>query len=148
MTSPAGRTARASAPPAQSPARTPSTATANTASVVRGRSVSMASASVSRIRRASPVTDEDRPRAARHDETMSDEIGPVDYLVVEYPTDQMTGEGLPILMDLVDRGTIRVLDLVFARKDHEGKLTVLTIADLDNDGDLDLAVFEGASSGL
>jgi uncharacterized protein DUF6325 len=79
---------------------------------------------------------------------MSDELGPVDYLIVEFPTDRVTGEGLPILVDLVDRGIIRVLDLVFARKEHDGTLTVLTIADLDGDGDLDLAIFEGATSGL
>lgn len=79
---------------------------------------------------------------------MTDELGPVDYLIVEFPSHRMTGEGLPLLVDLVDRGIIRVLDLVFARKEEDGTLTVLTVADLDGDGDLDLAIFTGASSGL
>lgn len=77
-----------------------------------------------------------------------EEMGPIGYLVVEFPRNRMTGEAFPILVDLVDRGLIRILDLVFVRKDEDGTTTVLTIADLDGDGDLDLAVFEGASSGL
>jgi hypothetical protein len=76
------------------------------------------------------------------------EMGPVDYLVVEFPGSRMTGEGLPLLVDLVDRGLIRVLDLVFVRKDVDGSISAIEIADLDGDGELDLAVFEGASSGL
>jgi hypothetical protein len=77
-----------------------------------------------------------------------DELGPVDYLVVEFPGNKMTGEGFPILLDLVDRGIIRILDLMFVRKDADGSVVALQIADFDADGELDLAVFEGASSGL
>ena len=76
------------------------------------------------------------------------EMGPVGYLVVEFPDNRMTGEGLPILLDLVDRGLIRILDFVFVRKDTDGTVTVLELTDLDGDGQLDLAVFQGASSGL
>jgi hypothetical protein len=76
------------------------------------------------------------------------EMGPVDYLVVEFPGSRMTGEGFPLLVDLVDRGLVRVLDLVFVRKEADGAVTALEIADLDGDGQLDLGVFEGASSGL
>lgn len=50
----------------------------------------------------------------------TDETGPIDYLVVEFPGNRMTGEGLPLLVDLVDRGIIRILDLVFVRKDQDG----------------------------
>jgi hypothetical protein len=75
-------------------------------------------------------------------------MGPVDYLVVEFPGSQMTGEGLPILVDLVDQGLIRILDLVFVKKEADGSVVGVQIADLDGDGELDLAVFEGASSGL
>ncbi|MFJ8209317.1 DUF6325 family protein [Streptomyces sp. NPDC096033] len=75
-------------------------------------------------------------------------MGPIDYLVVEFPGNRMTGEGFPLLIDLVDRGLIRILDLVFIRKDQDGSVAALEIADLDADGELDLAVFEGASSGL
>jgi hypothetical protein len=77
-----------------------------------------------------------------------DEMGPIDYLVVEFPGSRMTGEGFPLLVDLVDRGIIRILDLVFIKKELDGSIAGLTIADLDQDGKLDLAVFEGASSGL
>jgi hypothetical protein len=76
------------------------------------------------------------------------EMGPIDYIVVEFPGNRMTGEGLPLLVDLVDRGLIRILDLMFVRKEEDGSVVGLEIADLTGDGALDLAVFEGASSGL
>ncbi|WP_406437411.1 DUF6325 family protein [Streptomyces sp. NBC_01613] len=82
---------------------------------------------------------------------MSDEfaeMGPIDYVVVEFPGNRMTGEGFPLLVDLVDRGLIRILDLVFVRKDKDGSVVGLEIADLTGDGALHLAVFEGSSSGL
>ncbi|MER5537589.1 DUF6325 family protein [Streptomyces mirabilis] len=75
-------------------------------------------------------------------------MGPIDYIVVEFPGNRMTGEGLPLLVDLVDRGVIRILDLMFVRKEEDGSVVGMEIADLTGDGALDLAVFEGASSGL
>ena len=60
----------------------------------------------------------------------------------------MTGEGLPILVDLVNQGVIRILDLVFVAKGQDGSLGIIGLADLDHDGTIDLAVFEGVSSGL
>jgi Family of unknown function (DUF6325) len=77
-----------------------------------------------------------------------DELGPIDYLVVEFPGSRMTGKGLPLLVDLVDRGIIRILDLVFAKKELDGSVVGMAIADFDKDGQLDLAVFDGAASGL
>jgi hypothetical protein len=85
------------------------------------------------------------------DETTSTDdrqLGPVDYLIVEFPGSRMTGEGLPLLVDLVDRGIIRILDLALVKKNTDGTVSMLEIADLDADGKLDLAVFEGVSSGL
>lgn len=76
------------------------------------------------------------------------EMGPIDYIVVEFPGNRMTGEAMPLLVDLVDRGIVRILDLIFVRKEEDGSVTGLQIADLTGDGQLDLAVFEGASSGL
>jgi hypothetical protein len=77
------------------------------------------------------------------------ELGPIDYLIVEWPRDrEPTGEGLKLLVDLVERGVIRVLDLAFVRKDEKGAVQGLAIADIDGDGSLDLLEFEGASSGL
>src|SRR5689334_2941446 len=49
-----------------------------------------------------------------------DDMGPVDYVVIEFPGNRMTGNGLPMLVDLVDRGIIRIFDLVFVRKDLDG----------------------------
>jgi hypothetical protein len=77
-----------------------------------------------------------------------DQMGPIDYLVVEFPGSKMTGEGFPLLVDLVDRGIIRILDLAFVMKDLDGTVRGVAISDLDGDGELDLAIFEGASSGL
>ena len=77
----------------------------------------------------------------------ADGMGPIGYLIVEFPAHRVTGEGLAALLDLVDRGLIRVLDLTFVRKEGD----VVTVAELDNldrDGTFDVSVFEGASSGL
>lgn len=76
------------------------------------------------------------------------EMGPVDYLIVEFPGNRMTGEALPLLVDLVDRKIVRIIDLMFMRKDLDGSVVAVELKDLDGDGDLDLTVFEGASSGL
>ncbi|MFB7948650.1 DUF6325 family protein [Kitasatospora phosalacinea] len=77
-----------------------------------------------------------------------EELGPIDYLVISFPGSRLTGEGLPLLVDLVDRGIIRILDLTFLHKDTDGTVAAVQVADLDGDGRLDLAVFDGASSGL
>jgi hypothetical protein len=76
------------------------------------------------------------------------EVGPVDYLVVEFPGSKMTGEGFPILVDLVDRGIIRILDLVFIQKDDDGEVTVLELSEFDDETAGNLSIFQGASSGL
>ncbi len=77
-----------------------------------------------------------------------EESGPIDYIVVEFPGNKMTGKAFPLLVDLVDRGIIRILDLVFVVKDADGDIAGVALTDLDGDGELDLAVFEGVSSGL
>ncbi|HEX5527708.1 MAG TPA: DUF6325 family protein [Solirubrobacterales bacterium] len=77
----------------------------------------------------------------------SHEIGPVDYLLIEWPGQQPNGEVAPHLVDLVDRGLIRILDLVFIAKDEEGNVAALELADLGGEV-TELAIFEGASSGL
>jgi hypothetical protein len=82
---------------------------------------------------------------------MSDdvELGPIDYLVVAWTADKPpTGEAFPYLVDLVDRGVIRVLDFAFVQKQDDGSIIGLNLGDLDLDGAPELAVFEGASSGL
>jgi uncharacterized membrane protein len=75
-----------------------------------------------------------------------EEMGPVDYLVVEFPGSRMTGEGLPLLVDLVDRGIVRIFDFLFVQKDMDGTVSVLELKDVGDE--VDLTIFEGASSGL
>jgi len=75
-------------------------------------------------------------------------LGPISYLIVEFPGNKMTGEGFEQLLGLVDRGLIRILDLVFVMREEDGTMRSIALTDLDHDGTLDLAVFEGAASGL
>ncbi len=75
------------------------------------------------------------------------EMGPIDYLLVEWPGRQPNGEVAPHLVDLVDRGLIRILDLAFVAKDEDGTVAGLELSDL-GDGAAELEVFAGASSGL
>ncbi len=77
-----------------------------------------------------------------------EETGPIDYLVIQFSVERATGEGMPILLDLVDRGIIRVLDMVFLRKNADGLVARLSMADLDELGFHALAAFDGAASGL
>src|SRR2546429_9555723 len=77
-----------------------------------------------------------------------DATGPISYLIVEFPGSKMTGEGLAALVDLDDRGVVRVLDLLFLERDTSGDVHVLDVRDIDGDGTLDMVGFEGAASGL
>ena len=75
-------------------------------------------------------------------------LGPVGYLVVEFPGNKMTGNGLTALVDLVDSGLIRVLDLEFVMVEADGSIHAIELTDIDGDGELDLAVFDGSFTGL
>jgi len=77
-----------------------------------------------------------------------DHMGPIDYVLIEYPDGQPKGEAAPYLVDLVERGIIRILDLMLISKDEDGTVSGMQIADIDGDGKADFVVFEGASSGL
>ena len=77
----------------------------------------------------------------------NEEMGPIDYVLVEWPGRRPNGEVAPHLVDLVDRGLIRILDLAFIEKDEDGNVAALEIADVGGEV-VELAVFEGASSGL
>lgn len=77
------------------------------------------------------------------------EIGPIDIAVIGYGADApMTGEAAPLLVDLVERGIIRVLDVLFVTKNEDGTFSGFDAKDLTDKGVGDFAVFEGASSGL
>jgi hypothetical protein len=60
-------------------------------------------------------------------------IGPVELLVVKFPGNQFTGEIAPALRELVEGGTIRVIDILFVNKDEKGKVEMADINDLDDD---------------
>lgn len=76
-----------------------------------------------------------------------EEMGPIDYLLIEWPHPRPSGEIAGIVVDLVDRGLIRVLDLAFVAKDEDGSVRTLEISDIGEEVE-ELRVFEGASSGL
>jgi hypothetical protein len=82
-------------------------------------------------------------------EVTTDEVqlGPIDYLVLEYPEGNPTGEALPHLIDLVDRGIIRILDVAIIAKGLEGDVAVIDLADIQ-DAAGDLAIFAGAATGM
>lgn len=76
------------------------------------------------------------------------DVGPIDYLAVEFPGARLQGKGLAALLDLVERGIIRILDLRVAKVTESGDVVGVALTDLDDDGELDLTVFEGSRSGL
>ena len=81
-------------------------------------------------------------------EEQLEEMGPIDYIVMEWPGDTpVTGEAMVELLDLVDRGLIRILDLAFMHKAADGSVSAIDLAEVDEDHQ-GFAVFAGASSGL
>ncbi len=82
-------------------------------------------------------------------EAHEDELGPIDIVVIAYPADApKTGEAVPIFLDLVDRGIIRVIDVLFVIQNEDGTVSGFEATDLDSDTIGDFKVFEGASTGL
>ncbi|MCB0864791.1 MAG: DUF1269 domain-containing protein [Solirubrobacterales bacterium] len=76
-----------------------------------------------------------------------DELGPIDFILVEWPDRQPNGEAIPHLVDLVDSGIIRILDIALLTKDEDGVVAAVEIEDLGGAAE-QLRVFDGASSGL
>ena len=74
-----------------------------------------------------------------------DEMGPIDYVVLEWPGRQPSGEVAPLLVDLVDKGIIRILDIAFMVKDEDGTVAAIDLAAVASAG---FSEFEGASTGL
>jgi hypothetical protein len=71
-----------------------------------------------------------------------DELGPVDWIVVEFPGSRFNGEMAPALRDLVERDLIRVLDLLVLKKDNDGSLEAFELSDLDESEIGDLRTYE------
>lgn len=59
-------------------------------------------------------------------------LGPVEMVVVQFPGNEVKGDIVPAIKELVDQGTIRVIDILFIKKDEHGQVTVLEINDLDD----------------
>jgi uncharacterized protein DUF6325 len=73
-----------------------------------------------------------------------EEMGPIDYIVLEWPGRQPDGSVAPLIIDLVDRGIIRIIDIAVMVKDEEGQVAALDLAALEGE----FSEFEGASTGL
>lgn len=76
-----------------------------------------------------------------------EEMGPVDYVLLEWPHGRPSEDVAPMIIDLVDRGLIRILDIAFINKDSAGSMTVLDLNHLNGSAGA-FRAFEGASSGL
>jgi hypothetical protein len=74
--------------------------------------------------------------------------GPIDFLLLECPTDNLTGEAGSALLDLVDAGIVRIWDLLIVAMDEDGNIQGVDITDLSADGLGGFAAFAGARSGL
>lgn len=82
-------------------------------------------------------------------ESNDETFGPIDVVLIGYPPGApMTGEAVPVLLDLVERGIIRVLDALFVQKQQDGTFSGFDLADVDEDTAGDLTVFSGATTGL
>lgn len=78
-----------------------------------------------------------------------EELGPIDLVVIGYPPGApMTGEAATIMVDLVERGIIRVLDATFVVKQGDGTFSGVAIGEMDAEQLGEFAVFDGATSGL
>jgi hypothetical protein len=77
-----------------------------------------------------------------------DDLGPIDYVAVEFPQGRVTAAGFDRLLDAVDRRVITILDLEFVAKDGDGVARRVELGDLANPDGVDLTVWEGAASGL
>ena len=76
-----------------------------------------------------------------------DEMGPIDYVVLEWPGRQPQGDAIPLLIDLVDRGIVRILDVALMVKAEDGSVAAVDLGDLEGE-DNAFGQFAGASSGL
>jgi hypothetical protein len=75
-----------------------------------------------------------------------EEMGPVDYVVLEWPGRQPKGDVAPLILELVDRGIIRVLDVALMVKAEDGSVAAIDLGELDSESGF--SEFEGASTGL
>lgn len=79
---------------------------------------------------------------------LSDVHGPIDFLLLEFDADKMTGEAAAAMMDLVDAGIVHIFDFLVIRKEADGSISGIDVTDLSADSLGGFAVFAGARSGL
>ena len=79
--------------------------------------------------------------------TTTDVHGPIDFVLIEFPADRLTGEAGPALLDLVERGVIRLLDLLVISKAEDGSVEAVEVTDPTGPG-AGFEYFAGARSGL
>jgi Family of unknown function (DUF6325) len=77
-----------------------------------------------------------------------EEMGPVDYVVIEWPKEQPVGDAAPLILDLHDRGIIRILDIALLAKDSDGSVATVELGAVNGGGARGFAEFGGAGSGL
>jgi hypothetical protein len=89
-------------------------------------------------------------RAGEAEEYMdaSDYLGPVDFLAVEFPSGRMNGNGFRLVRELVEAGTIVVLDLEFILKGADGSITRLAVEDVPTETPQDVSMWSGQMSGI
>ncbi len=78
----------------------------------------------------------------------SDELGPVDLLVVEFPSGVTGGEGFEVLLELVDSRVVYVIDLEFVERSNDGEVRVVELSALPNPNGLDLSPLDGSATSL
>jgi hypothetical protein len=76
------------------------------------------------------------------------EIGPVEYLIVAFPGNRFRGEIAPAIADLVEAGTIRIIDVAFVGKDEDGDVAAFELSDLDPEVREGLENLGAVSAGL
>jgi hypothetical protein len=95
-----------------------------------------------------PLGTEVKPgRRAGMEKEQMEEMGPVDYIVLEWPREQPQGNVVPLILDVVDRGIIRILDIAFVTKDADGEVAGLEMDALEGEA-AKFTEFAGASTGL
>lgn len=71
------------------------------------------------------------------------ELGPIDYAIFEFPGNRFNGEIAPNIVDLTDRGIIRILDLVFVKKSEDGSVEALEVTEMDQDEIGSISLYSG-----
>ncbi len=89
-----------------------------------------------------------RPRYTERRNVTVDQLGPVEYVAVEFPAGRIIDQDGSLLLDAVDRGPVRVLDLEFVHKPPDGAARRVELDDVPNPDGVDLGVWRGAFSGL